>query len=264
MDQAMSHAEFEQLAAGYVLGALEPDDEHLFQHHLEGCTICESSVRELEEVAGALAYAVPPVEPPAALRTSIRRKVGATARPGAVLAFRPRTRLALVSRIAVAACILAVFALGFWNFSLRNQNNLYQQRVAAFQQRVAAFEQVGQQLNDSSTQTVRLTGRTERDARVAVVASSLQDKGAIIVEGLAAPPAGKVYELWGIPNGQGLEAAMPAKVFRTGGEGAQPLFFELPIQPNMTYGVTEEPGPNGSQKPTQAPILVGSPSTPRA
>ena len=32
----------------------------------------------------------------------------------------------------------------------------------------------------------------------------------------------------------------------------------------MTYGVTEEPGPNGSQKPTQAPILVGSPSTPRA
>ena len=28
----MNHAELEQLAAGYVLGALEPDDEHAFTH----------------------------------------------------------------------------------------------------------------------------------------------------------------------------------------------------------------------------------------
>lgn len=265
MDQAMSHAEYEQLAAGYVLGALEPDDEHLFQHHLKGCATCESSVRELEEVAGALAYAPPPVEPPAALRASIRRKVGATARPrgvvsfrpGGAVSFRPRTRLALVNRIAVAACILALFALGFWNMSLRNENTLYRQRVAA-------FEQVGRLASDPSTQTVRLEGDpVERGARVVVFASSLQDKGALIVEGLAAPPPGKVYELWGIPSGQGLDRALPAKVFRTSGEGVQPLFFELPIQPNMTYGVTEEPGPNGSRRPTAKPILVGSSSTPR-
>ena len=32
----MSHSEYEELAAGYVLGALEPDDEHLFQQHLSG------------------------------------------------------------------------------------------------------------------------------------------------------------------------------------------------------------------------------------
>jgi anti-sigma-K factor RskA len=29
--EPMSHSEFEELAAGYVLGALEPDDEHDFQ-----------------------------------------------------------------------------------------------------------------------------------------------------------------------------------------------------------------------------------------
>jgi hypothetical protein len=266
VDEAMSHAEYEQLAAGYVLGALEPDDEHLFQRHLEGCAICESSVRELEEVAGALAYAVPPVEPPATLRASIRRRVGATARPRGVVSFRPggavslrpRTRLTLVSRIAVAAGILALFALGFWNMSLRNQNSLYQQRVAA-------LEQVGRLVSDPSTQMVRLDGDpVERGARVVVLASSLQDKGALIVEGLAAPPSGKVYELWGIPNGQGLDKAMPATVFRTSGKGVQQLFFELSIQPNMIYGVTEEPGPNGSQKPTTTPILVGSSSTTRA
>jgi anti-sigma factor RsiW len=318
VDQAMSHAEYEQLAAGYVLGALEPDDEHRFQRHLEGCTVCEASVRELEEVAGALAYAAPPVEPPAALRASIRQEIGATARPRRVRPFKsrtdralsrtdraqsgaeqalsradrgqsradraqsrtnralprttrgqsratwgqsradlalPRMNRALLTGLAVAACILALFALGFWNMSLRNENMLYRQRVAA-------FEEAGRLLQDPTTQTVRLTGPgTGRGARVTVFASSRQDRGALIVEGLGAPPAGRVYELWGIPNGKGLDQAMPATVFRTGGEGVAPFLFELPIQPSMTYGVTEEPGPGGSRKPTRPPILVGSSTT---
>ena len=55
MDTPMSHSEFEELAAGYVLGALEPDDEHDFRRHLDGCAICEASVRELEAVVGELA-----------------------------------------------------------------------------------------------------------------------------------------------------------------------------------------------------------------
>lgn len=291
MDQAMSHAEYEQLAAGYVLGALEPDDEHRFQRHLEGCAVCEASVRELEEVAGALAYAAPPVEPPAALRASIRQEIGATARSSRrARPFKlrtnqalprtnwaqsrtnrvqsrtnralsrtsralPRASRALLTGLAVAACILALFALGFWNMSLRNENMLYRQRVAA-------FEEASRLLQDPTTQTVRLTGPgTERGARVTVFASSRQDRGALIVEGLGAPSAGRVYELWGIPNGKGLDRAMPATVFRTGGEGVAPFLFELPIQPNMTYGVTEEPGPGGSRKPTRPPILVGSSTT---
>jgi Anti-sigma-K factor rskA/Putative zinc-finger len=252
VDQAISHAEYEQLAAGYVLGALEPDDEHRFRRHLEGCAVCEASVRELEEVAGALAYAVPPVEPPAALRASIRRKIGETARPRRVRPLQPRTNRTLLTRLAVAAGVLALFALGFWNMSLRNENMLYRQRVAAFQR-------AGRLLQDPTTQTVRLTGpATERGARVTVFASSRQDRGALIVEGLSAPPAGRVYELWGIPNGKGLDQAVPATVFRTAGERLTPFLFELPIQPTMTYGVTEEPGPGGSRKPTRQPILVGS------
>jgi hypothetical protein len=123
-------------------------------------------------------------------------------------------------------------------------------------------EEAGRLLQDPTTQTVRLTGSgTGRGARVTVFASSRQDRGALIVEGLGAPPAGRVYELWGIPNGKGLDQAMPATVFRTGGEGVAPFLFELPIQPSMTYGVTEEPGPGGSRKPTRPPILVGSSTT---
>jgi len=75
VDTPMSHSEFEELAAGYVLGALEPDDEHLFQQHLSGCSVCEANVRELEAVVGELAYAVPPVEPPDTLWAGIRREI---------------------------------------------------------------------------------------------------------------------------------------------------------------------------------------------
>ena len=88
MDTPMSHSEFEELAAGYVLGALEPDDEHDFQRHLGGCATCEANVRELEAVVGELAYAVPPVDPPDTLWAGIRREIqpeaaprGATQRP---------------------------------------------------------------------------------------------------------------------------------------------------------------------------------------
>ena len=75
MDTPMSHSEFEELAAGYVLGALEPDDEHDFRRHLDGCATCEANVRELEAVVGELAYAAPPVDPPDTLWAGIRREI---------------------------------------------------------------------------------------------------------------------------------------------------------------------------------------------
>jgi len=253
----MSHAEYEQLAAGYVLGALEPDDEHLFQRHLDGCAVCAAGVRDLEDVAGALAYAAPPVEPPPALRASIRRKVGLTARRRAPLALRRRPSGTLIGGIAVAACVAALFALAFWNMSLRNQNAVYRQRVAA-------FEQAGRLLNDPSAQLVRLASPGGgQGGRVTVLASSPHDRGVMVVEDLPAPPAGRVYELWGIPRGSPPSKAVPATVFRSGAGRLALVPFGLSIQPSMTFAVTVEPGPSGSPHPTREPILVGS-STARA
>ena len=68
----MNHSDYEQLAAGYVLGALEPDDEHVFQQHLGGCPQCEASVRELEEVVGELVRLAPDEARPVAKPTPPR------------------------------------------------------------------------------------------------------------------------------------------------------------------------------------------------
>jgi anti-sigma factor RsiW len=182
----MSHGEFEELAAGYVLGALEPDDEHAFQRHLGGCAACEANVRELETVAGELAYAAPPVDPPDTLWAGIRREIAPEA------ARRPRV---------------------------------------------------------------------PAGARAAVIVSSRQDRGVLLVENLPPLRRGRVYELWGVPEGD-IARAQKALVFvPLRRQGTQTLEFEVPIQPGTVFAITDEPGPDGSDKPTTEPVLAGAPPT---
>jgi hypothetical protein len=71
------HAEFEVLAAGWALHALEPDDEGRFAAHLAGCEACRRTTAELADTVGELAYAAPAVEPPPALLERLRAAVAA-------------------------------------------------------------------------------------------------------------------------------------------------------------------------------------------
>lgn len=59
------HAEFEELAVGHALDALEPLDEARLLEHLPSCSRCRLALGEHREVAAWLAYAVDPVEEPA-------------------------------------------------------------------------------------------------------------------------------------------------------------------------------------------------------
>jgi anti-sigma-K factor RskA len=264
VDTPMNHGEFEELAAGYVLGALEPDDEHAFQEHLGGCPICEASVRELEAVAGQLAYGAPPAEPPDTLWAGIRREIGAeAARPGPIPRPRPAPRPGPVARaggrgtrllggLAAAAAILAVVVLSLWNLSLRDQNAIYRERVAA-------LERAAELVNEPNAARVALEGAAE--GRATVVASTRQDRGVLLIEDLPPLQRGRVYELWGVPEGD-IGRAEKALVFvPLRRQGVQTLEFRVPIQPGTVFAITEEPAPDGSAKPTTKPLLSGGPAT---
>jgi anti-sigma-K factor RskA len=259
VDTPMSHSEFEELAAGYVLGALEPDDEHDFQRHLGGCTTCEANVRELEAVVGELAYAAPPVDPPDTLWAGIRREIQADAAPaGAVPAAAPvgragRRRLRLLPGLAAAAAILMVVALSVWNLSLRDEN-------AAIRDRVAALERATQLANDPNASLVTMDEVPGPEgAQATVIASSRQDRGVLLIESLPPLARDRVYELWGVPQGD-IDQAQKALVFvPLRRQGVQALEFEVPIQPGTVFAITDEPGPDGSEKPTSQPLLVGAP-----
>ncbi len=264
MDPTLSHSEFEQLAAGFVLGALEPDDVETFEEHLRTCETCPPNLRELEDVLGKLAYAAPAVEPPPGLRQAIMREVGGGRRRLALPRRRGRAGLAaagagagagvraaprLAPRLAMAACVLALVAVSLWNVSLRHQN----QQINGRLQGLALAAQL---LTDSRTAKVQLSGpAATTGTQATVVASSPRDQGVLLVQGL--PPAAQrqVYELWSIPGGN-LANATKAGVFGAG-SGVQAVAFALPIEPTTVFAVTEEPGPNGSPKPTTKPILAG-------
>jgi anti-sigma-K factor RskA len=260
MDTPMSHSEFEELAAGYVLGALEPDDEHAFQRHLGGCSVCEANVRELEAVAGELAYAVPQVDPPDTLWAGIRRQIQPeaarrVAMPGAAPgAAAGRRRRRLLPGLAAAAALLLVAALSVWNLNLRDENAVYRDRVAA-------LERATQLANDPNATLVRMDDApAPGGATGTVIASSREDRGVLIVENLPPLARDRVYELWAVPGGN-LPDAQKALVFQPlRRPGTQTLEFEAPVQPGTVFAITDEPAPDGSAKPTGNLQLVGKPS----
>ena len=260
MDTPMSHSEFEELAAGYVLGALEPDDEHAFQQHLGGCPVCEANVRELEAVVGELAYAVPPLDPPDTLWAGIRREIrpeaarrtAVPAAPGPPAGAGVR-RLRLLPALAAAAAILLVVVLSLWNLNLRDQNAVYRARVAALQRATELANDPGASLVTLQDQA----GTT--GAQATVIASSRHDRGVLLIENLPPLQRNRVYELWGVPNGDFGKAEKALVFVPLRRQGPQALEFKMPIQPGTAFAITEEPGPDGSDQPTPPTLLQGAP-----
>ena len=62
-DPRQPHAHFDELAAGYALHSLDPDDELDFLGHAGQCARCQQSLAEYAEVAAALAEIAPAAEP---------------------------------------------------------------------------------------------------------------------------------------------------------------------------------------------------------
>ena len=72
------HAPFDELAVGWALHALEPEDESFFVAHLAGCDRCATTVAETTDVMAAMATDLPPAEPSEGLRDRLRAAVEQT------------------------------------------------------------------------------------------------------------------------------------------------------------------------------------------
>ena len=77
---APDHAALDELAVGWALHALEPEDEALFAVHLPGCSRCAATVAETTEVMGAMARDLPAAEPSEGLRSRLRAAASTAAR----------------------------------------------------------------------------------------------------------------------------------------------------------------------------------------
>ncbi|MBT4073652.1 MAG: anti-sigma factor [Chloroflexi bacterium] len=77
MTDPRNHEAISPDLAGYALDALEDEERDLVEAHLTECAECTSELEELMEGAASLAFAVPPVAPPAALADRINTVIDA-------------------------------------------------------------------------------------------------------------------------------------------------------------------------------------------
>jgi hypothetical protein len=217
-------------SVGWVLHALEPDEEIEVIGHLPTCPICRTVVRETEESLFGLGAAAEQVDPPAGLRDRILDAAAQTpqvtptppaASPeipedrvqGAPVRREPssgpgntgpgrdpgrrgggwlRTRGRKLAAAAVAlALVVGIGGLGAYAAQLRSERNQTTVQAQSIVDMVSQFDRPG-------TRHAFLTpqGQTEPVAAVMVNASERQ----VMTVGLAANASDRTYVLWGLAD----------------------------------------------------------------
>lgn len=268
-------------AAPYALGALDEDERASFEEHLATCDLCAAEVRELKDVAGLIATAVPAVSPPPTLRDRILadargfRPISSAAPIAAdqgVRALEPQGRLAATAAprrpwstavpwlAAAAAAVFAVY-LGQQVRTERTARTTAEQALASARltldstgSALARRDSLIQLLASPDVQAVTVSGTgpapsakyflDRRARRIAIAANSL-------------PPAapGRTYQLWGIETGK---PPVSLGTFNTDSSGHALASVAVPAGLRIgVTAVTEEPS-GGSRQPTTTPFLAAT------
>lgn len=270
----MTHDEVRDLAASFVLGALDDDEMAAVRAHLASCSEPHTEFEELAGVLPVLQAAVPPVAPPPELKDRIMAAAAADLEarraeaegaaavapapaapvPGGAAPARPsllpsdRRQSGLSWALGIAA-VLAIALLGAWNLSLQTQLTDAQ----AYERQVAEV----------------LAAAARQDALTAVMRSDAGDGpaglAAVTSDGTVriamrdlAPTAGtEVYEAWVIAGDQ---PPVPLGGFQVGANGVGYLQAGgLPTEPGFVLALTREPKP-GATAPSSTPVSVGTTS----
>ena len=271
--------EVRELAAPFVLGSLDADEEAAVREHLRGCVEAHEEYAELGSVAAALPLAVELVEPPESLKARIleaaaadreaaaaRRREGspddrdippATLVPlapvprGLVSDAAPRRTGPVLAWAMRAAAVVAIVALAGWNLLLQGElsaEEAYSRDVAAVLDVAAQRGAVTAVLAPAETGGPRGLAAIGPDGRMALALRDL------------APTSGdQVYEAWVIV---GDAAPRPLGGFTVGGSGTGALAASgLPADPGVALAITLEPGP-GASTPTLPILALGAAAAP--
>ena len=279
------HSWLEQTAP-YALGALDEQEQALFEAHLATCDVCASEVRELREVAGLLATAAPHTAPPAGLRDRILvdarnvRPIGTGAPSGSAGALasnsrpaapsgsrvtagavQPTRRPSLLPWLGVAAAAAAAIVLGQQYRGERDARAAAQQELASLRTAMdstsaalAGRDSLIASLVSPDVQAVSVTG-----AGPAPSAKYFFDRRArrIVIAASALPPAapGRTYQLWGIETGR---PPVSLGTFNSDAAGRALVTMSVPagLRVRVT-AVTDEPA-GGSPQPTTTPFLAAT------
>ncbi len=214
--------------ASYALGALEPEQARSFERHLADCELCRTDLAGLQPVVHALSESPEPVDPPPELRgrlmavvereaaerkASDAERAPARARPW----WQPRPLTALA-----AACVVLVVGIGV-GIGVTGSDDA---RTVA---------------SNSAPPGVEASLRIE------------EDDGKLTLQGMDAPPAGKVMQVWLVHGEDGKPEPTDA-LFRPNRDGDASVAVPGDMEGVTRVMVSEEPE-GGSPSPTTAPAV---------
>jgi hypothetical protein len=219
-------------AAAYVLCALDEAEAQSFGEHLAGCASCREEVAQLQSVADALAAGVPRVDAPQGLRARIMATVYAEAEllsaaghdADRVAPARPLRR-GLIPAFATALALGVGILVG------------------------ALAINTGSSQRTEVIRAVVVSPGHRATAELRKVGGHLQ----LVVEGMPAPPPGRIYEVW---LERGTAAPEPTDaLFSVTRNGAGSVGVPGDLNGVSDVLVTAEPL-GGSLKPTRTPVIV--------
>lgn len=283
--------EGQETAALYALGALSQLEARAFEVHLrEGCSVCESELKEFDQVVGMLGPVAAPVAPPAYLRDLLtarieREAAEAPSVSATVIPFpEPTSSIELRSAPAktsgtgwlpwaVAAALLIAFAytLTAWRTERRTLQATIERdkngsserdenarlKVELTNERAASTElaQINSVFNTPQFRIIALAGQPPAPGASAKIYWDVQGKRWVVSADLPPAPEGKVYQLWFVTP----DAKISAGLINPHKDGHGFTVVQLP--PNIVQvaaaAITLEPE-GGSAQPTMPIYVLGT------
>lgn len=278
-----------ELAASFVLGALDEDEADAVRAHLASCADPHVEFEELGSVLGVLAESVPVVEPPAALKgrilvaaaADLAGRGGAAAPSAEGVTAEGVTAAGIASAGAALDSTSAKRPIDFPAAPERRERAASQGGTASWLLPIAAVLAIALlggwnlllqgQLSAARTYEQNIAAVLDVAGQPGALTAVLTSEGAggpaglaaiagdgsvhIAMRDLAATSGTQVYEAWVIA-GDGVPRALGG--FGVGETGI--AYFEgggLPAQEGIVLALTLEPQP-GATAPSSAPVSVGT------
>ncbi|MFF1280704.1 anti-sigma factor domain-containing protein [Streptomyces sp. NPDC058299] len=249
----MTTTDLHALTGAYAVHALHDEERAAFERHLAECDACEQEVAGFTATAGRLALAST-VRTRPLMREQVLQRITTVRQVSPDAAPLERVRRGVrrgrsLARWALAASVAAAAAFGgtaVWQYE-RAQDAQY---LAARAERQA--EGVAEVLaaSDARSRSARVAGGAGT-----LVVSADRDRAVFVASGMAAPPRGKVYQLWFAVGGKMRSAGLMDP-----DRSSQTVLMQGAVDGASGIGVTVEPS-GGSKQPTSTPIaLLGVPT----
>jgi len=209
------------LAAGYALGALSPEERAMVDAHIAGCEDCRTDLAAMLGITSLLPLACDSVAPPLSLKERVLSAAGADVRAGATIARRPSPaeRPAALSPAVVpaawtwmaGAAAAAAIVMGIVSVRMMQERDALQSQVASMSTQLsqAALTTASLQRQADAGHAVMTalasgtywTAGPHQDAsgrmwRAALVQPTTRGHNAMLLATVPEPPHGMAYQVW--------------------------------------------------------------------